>query len=321
MRNIVFKSALANKFINFVKLKQLGGYDYVSQSELLMYFDQFLLNRSFKQTFLTQAILHEYLNSINHLAPRGIANRYGVLRLFSIWLNQHNPSSYVLNKNIHRNGNHSRPAYIFSHEQIKTFLEKSKEICSKSEIISGLYQTIFSLLYTTGLRIKEALSLNCNDYYPIERCLHIREGKFKKERYIILSNSMNEKLKDYLNRYCFKFSPDESAPIFIGKSYRRLIYNSVQISFKRIIKAAEIHNKSSYEPRIHDLRHTFAVHCLLKWYKSEKDIYSKLPLLSTYMGHVKITSTQVYLHATKELLQKGSERFHLFFMNKIYNNH
>ena len=76
-------------------------------------------------------------------------------------------------------------------------------------------------------------------------------------------------------------------------------------------------NKDDSGPGLHDFRHTFAVHRLLQWYKSEKDINLKLPYLSTYMGHVDITSTQVYLQVANELLEAGSERFHKFFLNHI----
>lgn len=321
MRQIKFQSILSNQFTDFVKLKQLAGYEYISQAELLMFFDRFLVERCYKKKFLTEASVHEYLKSINHLTPRGYANRFGVLRLFSIWLNQHNNSSYVLlNDTICKNNTHSRPAYIFTHGQIKSFLKESSKICSGSERVPGLYQTLFSLLYSTGIRIREALSLNCNDFYPEERLLHIRKGKFKKERYIILSHSMNKKLDEYIQNYLLMVSPDLSDPLFIGMRNNRLIYNCVHIKFKQILLKVSIPNENGLKPRIHDLRHTFAVHCLLQWYNSEKDIYSKLPLLSTYMGHVKITSTQIYLHATNELLQKGSDRFHQFFFNKTINN-
>ena len=98
---------------------------------------------------------------------------------------------------------------------------------------------------------------------------------------------------------------------------KRLIYNSVHTGFRQLINELPDFNIGKNQPRIHDLRHTFAVHRLLQWYDddSKEDINVKLPFLSTYMGHVKITSTQIYLHATNELLQKGCDRFHHFFFD------
>ncbi len=320
MKKIEFQSSLAAEFTSFVTLKQLAGYDYISQAELLTFVDRFLIERGITQNILTEETLQGYLKTILHLTPRGFANHFGVLRLFSIWMHQHNPDSYVLHDIICRNNSHSRPAYIFTHEQIRLFLEKCTYVCSKIERVPDLYQTLFSILYTTGIRINEALSLNCNDFYPEEKLLYIRRGKFKKDRYVILSYSMNERLKEYLKQYCLLVSPGASDPLFIGMRGLRMIYNSVQVRFKQIFKASSTPEVNKFEPRIHDLRHTFAVHRLLKWYDSEKDIYSKLPLLSTYMGHVNITSTQVYLQSTNELLQKGCDRFHHFVFDKEIEN-
>jgi site-specific recombinase XerD len=170
-------------------------------------------------------------------------------------------------------------------------------------------------LYTTGLRIREALSLNCDDYIPQEKLIHIRQGKFRKERYVILSHSMNKNLKSYLEKHKILFPSTSDSPLFIGMRKKRLIYNSVHARFRQLLKTLLNLSSKKYYPRIHDLRHTFAVHRLLQWYDSGEDINVKLPFLSTYMGHVKITSTQVYIHATKELLQKGSNRFHHFFFD------
>ncbi len=240
---------------DFIKLKKLAGYDYSTQGSLLMIFDRFLTDKCFQQKILTEETVHEYLKSIHHLHPRSFTNNFGVLRLFSIWLNQHNPCSYILEKLMYKDSSHSRPAYIFTYNQVKTFLKKSAKFSMKVEKISGLYQTLFSLLYTTGLRIREALSLNCDNYYPQEKLIHIRQGKFKKERYVILSHSMNENLKGYLKRYSTLFPLETATPLFIGMRKKRLIYNSVHIRFKQLIRELPNFNAGKYQPRIHDLRH------------------------------------------------------------------
>jgi integrase len=174
---------------------------------------------------------------------------------------------------------------------------------------------LLSLLYTTGIRVGEALKLNFGDVFLEENLLHIRKGKFRKERYLILKPSMNKLLCSYLKQYQMIHSHHHEAPLFLGMRGKRLIYNSAQIHFKRVLRLSKLPERGWHGPRLHDLRHTFAVHRLLKWYETEQDINAKLPFLSTYMGHVKINSTQVYIHAVNELLQAGSERFHHLFLN------
>jgi integrase/recombinase XerD len=109
---------------------------------------------------------------------------------------------------------------------------------------------------------------------------------------------------------------EQDSPLFVNIRTKPLTYNSAYYAFIKTLNKSAI-TKNNSGPRLHDFRHSFAVHRLLQWYKTETDINAKLPFLSTYMGHVDITSTQVYLQATNELLQAGCERFYNFFINHI----
>jgi integrase len=192
----------------------------------------------------------------------------------------------------------------------------SCDFTQREELVHGLYKTLFSLLYTTGIRIGEALALNYSDYIKDEKLIHIRKGKFRKERYLVLSQSAAKQLNRYLVNYKSLLPLEEESPLFVSTSRKRLIYNSARCAFLKILNKLGIIKKDS-GPKLHSFRHTFAVHRLLQWYKTEEDINAKLPFLSTYMGHVNITSTQVYLEASAELLQPGNERFYLYFKNHI----
>jgi len=103
---------------------------------------------------------------------------------------------------------------------------------------------------------------------------------------------------------------DES-PLFVNIHRRRLKYENARRAFIEALKRSGVNSDS----RLHNFRHTFAVHRLLQWYKTDQNINAKLPFLSAYMGHVDITSTQVYLETAGELLQAGAERFNIFFLN------
>jgi integrase len=171
------------------------------------------------------------------------------------------------------------------------------------------------LLYTTGLRIGEALALNIKDFYPQSTRLHIREGKFHKSRWVPLSSSTCATLKNYIHKRQNLMPSADNAPLFISLRHSRLHRSTVYQTFCVLLKKCGIHKSKGHGPRIHDLRHTFAVHCLLKWYGDGQDINTRLPALATYMGHVDISSTQIYIQATPELYEQAHQRFLTYVRN------
>lgn len=316
MKPVDFTSCLADEMAHFVKLKQTSGSDYHSSAKLLFRFDQHLFALLFKGKALTRPLFQNYFETINHLCGRGFTNHYSVLQQFSAWLNLHETDSYVLERHRAIDRYHSRPAYIFTVGEIKAVLENSATFSKKEELIPGIYQTLFSLLYSTGIRIGEALALTHADYIKDEKLVHIQKGKFRKERYLVLSNSAANRLNEHIQHYKSTLALEETSPLFVNIRKKPLTYNNAYCAFIKTLNKSGI-NKNDSGPRLHDFRHSFAIHRLLQWYKTEQDINAKLPFLSTYMGHVDITSTQVYLEAANELLQAGCERFYNFFINHI----
>ena len=316
MKTVNFASCLADKMVHFVKFKQSCGSDYHSSAKLLFRFDQHLVVRLFKGKALTRTIFQNYFETINHLCPRGFTNHYSVLQQFSAWLKLHETNSYVLERRRALDRSHSQPSYIFTVDEIKAILENSHNFSKKEELIPGLYQTLFSLLYSTGIRIGEALALTHADYINDEKLIHIQKGKFRKQRYLVLSNSAANRLNEYIQHYKSTLPLEKDSPLFVNMRTKPLTYNNAYCAFIKTLHKSDI-TKNHSGPRLHDFRHSFAVHRLLQWYQTEADINVKLPFLSTYMGHVDITSTQVYLEAANELLQAGCERFYNFFINHI----
>ncbi len=317
MTTFNFTSSLADEMTHFVKLKQSSGSDYSSSAIKLLRFDNHLKSLGFEDKGLTRPIFQSYFEELAHLCGRGFSNHFSVLRQFSVWLNQHEIHSYVPEERRAVDRSHSRPAYIFTRDEITTILQNSLDFSAREQLIPGLYCTLFSVLYSTGMRIDEALSLNHADYMKAEKLIHIREGKFRKERYLIISNSMADRLNEYSRIYESILTKEQDSPLFVNIRKKRLRYHSAFTALVKILKKSDIYKKGDQGPRLHDFRHTFAVHRLQLWYKTEKDINSKLPYLSTYMGHVNISSTQVYLEAPGELLKSSNKRFYRFFTKNI----
>ena len=168
------------------------------------------------------------------------------------------------------------------------------------------------LLYATGLRVHEAISLNRADVDLAACVLTVRHTKFYKSRLV----PFGAQLRDVLVRYAASRptatgAAAEPAPFFTTRSGARVTQHALEDRFRRICELAGVRRSDGarYQPRLHDLRHTFAVHRLTSWYRQGADVQRLLPQLSVYLGHVYLSSTQVYLSMTPELLQEAGARF------------
>jgi site-specific recombinase XerD len=181
---------------------------------------------------------------------------------------------------------------------------------------------LIGLLYSTGLRIGEALNLTLQDVDLKRHVIEVREGKFKKSRYVPISSSTAKHLATYLRRRrTAGFSNAPTAYVFLNIIGTRHGHPGFVTLFLEILRTLGLRGpKGQAGPRIHDLRHTFAVHRLLAWYRQGSDLATKLPLLSSYLGHSTITGTEVYLHATAQLLQSAGQRFHAYFAGHPESN-
>jgi len=173
------------------------------------------------------------------------------------------------------------------------------------------------LLYSTGIRIGEAFALNLEDFHSDQPSLWIAEGKFRKARWVPLSSSTSQALQQYVQTRQ-KISPrSPDSPLFLSRRSRRLHYSAVNYTFRNLLKQSGIPHHKHTGPRIHDLRHTFAVHRLLAWYRDGQDVNARLPWLATYMGHVDIHATQVYLRPTAELMEQVDRRFYQHYLQYV----
>jgi site-specific recombinase XerD len=309
MKVSAFGSCLAKRMENFVALRRLAETDYQSQTRLLVYFDRFLAKEHFNEPCLTREIVQRYLSSLSYLHPRTRYNRFSVVSQFCRYLCRFEPLCYVPEAIRSAKPETSRIPYIFTKTQIQDLLAKAAKLQPQHSLRPHTYRTLFGLLYTTGLRVGEALALDIKDFYPEPMRLYIREGKFRKSRWVPLALSTCEILQKYIDKRQNTMPPAEDDPLFISLRHSRLHHRTVYQTFCALLKQCQIHKGKAHGPRIHDLRHSFAVHRLLEWYGDGQDINARLPALATYMGHVGVGSTQIYIQATPELYQQAHQRF------------
>ena len=191
-----------------------------------------------------------------------------------------------------------RPPHIYSAEDIDRLIEAALRLRPKGGLRSLTYATLIALLSATGMRISEALKLTIADV--TNDGLLIRETKFRKTRLIPLHDTAAAGLKRYLARRRPRSDDD---PVFIDERGLPLRYLAVRDTFNRLVSTAGIRPASIRRPRLHDLRHTFAVRALQGSPTGRSRCGAHMVALATYMGHVNITSTYWYLEATADLMR------------------
>ena len=168
------------------------------------------------------------------------------------------------------------------------------------------------LLYTCGLRLGELLRLTLGDIEDQDTVLRIRESKFHKSRLVPLSASTTCELQTYLRSRRKSFADDPGTPLLCnryGRHLHRYSHPGFQAATNHLFELAGVRDEGGRRPRIHDLRHSFAVQALLRWYREGADVQNSLPKLALYMGHVSIASSAYYLHWVPALQSLASHRF------------
>jgi site-specific recombinase XerD len=211
--------------------------------------------------------------------------------------------------------------YIYTHEELRRLLEATTSLRhGNHQLEPETFRVLLLVLYGAGLRLCEALALNRSDYDSAVALVTIRDTKFHKTRLVPLGADLNQALTTYVaNRDRTETSVSERSPLFPARNGVRLTDYTVRKSFQRLRTTAGVQRRDGarYQPRLHDLRHSFAVHRLTAWYQAGADVQALLPHLSTYLGHINVAATQVYLTMTPELLQLASERFAQYAFQEV----
>lgn len=203
--------------------------------------------------------------------------------------------------------------YIYSTEELRRLLDATSvlvSICARLQ--APMFRTLILLLYGSGLRVSEALGLTMRDVDLEQRIVTVRNTKFYKTRLVPIGPKLALELTTLCDRRRRLPMPDgEDSRFFASSAGALWDYPRVITLFQRVRRAAGIGCPPGElrPPRMHDIRHTAAVHRVIAWYRSGQDVQRLLPQLATYLGHVDISSTQHYLQMTPELLQEASRRF------------
>ena len=197
--------------------------------------------------------------------------------------------------------------YLYEPEEITALMRAASDL--EPPLLAANYQTLIGLLAVSGLRLGEAIRLDRGDVDVRHRLLRIIDSKFGKSREVVLHDSTMGALDEYARLRDRRFPHALCEAFLVSLRGTRLRANCIHHMFARLVGVAGLKPRSPRcRPRPHDLRHAFAVRTLLEWYREGVDVQARLPLLSTYMGHVNPASTFWYLTAAPELLELAAQR-------------
>jgi integrase len=237
-------------------------------------------------------------------------HRLSAVRGFAIYLHTLDATAEVPPADLLPWRQHRASPYLYSDEDVAALIEAATTLRWPFRVAT--YQTLVGLLSVTGMRVGEAINLDVGSLDAASGVLLIRHAKFDKTREVPLHPTTTLALRRYLGRRESHQPPARSPALFISPAGTHLLYCNVQWTFQRLVREAGLGPRAgSCRPRIHDLRHSFAVRTLLDAYRQGQDAQQRLTLLSTYLGHVDPAATYWYLSAAPELLALAAERLDL----------
>ncbi|MCA1699500.1 MAG: tyrosine-type recombinase/integrase [Actinobacteria bacterium] len=229
------------------------------------------------------------------------ATRLLVVRGFARYMTGLDPRTEIPPTQLIPTRRQRRTPFIYSSADIAALMEHAR-IGISYRLVAATHETLIGLLAVTGMRISEAIKLDRADIDWTDAILLVRESKFNKSRYLPLHPSTLDALERYAavrDRLC----PNPVGPSFFVSLRRGRLYDcAVQKTFRRVCQQAGVGATAPLPPRLHDLRHSLAVNTLLGWYREGADVHARLPVLSTYLGHLNPGYTYYYLSAAPELL-------------------
>lgn len=298
-------STLAAALADYLAVRRAMGYKLERAGKLLAQFVAYLDEAGVTAVTVEHALAWATLptgGSINWWA-----HRLSVVRGFASYLSTIDPVTEVPPSDLLVYRKQRATPYLYSDDDIAALLAATKIL--STELRQATYRTLLGLLSVTGMRIGEAIRLDRADFDPSVGLLLVRASKFGKDRQLPLHASTTRALTRYLACRDRLFPEPATAAVFISTAGTRLRYCNVNWTFLKLIDHANLRQRSARcRPRIHDLRHSFAVRTLLDGYRCNTDTQARLPLLSTYLGHVHPANTYWYLSAAPELLALACQR-------------
>jgi integrase/recombinase XerD len=309
-----FRSRLAEAFRHYLRMRRALGRDFQGEEVTLRRWDAFLLRRYRKARKVTRPMFQLWVATMPTLTATVRRNRMRVVRNFLLFHARRHPGTYIPDLMTFPKPSQPRPPRLVSRAEVGQLLAIASELPAshRNPLRAPTIRLALILLFCCGLRRGELLRLKVQDFDQHENVLRIWATKFHKSRLIPLPRSVADEVRRYLALRQGPLRPD--GPLLCsnpGSGYETAYCaHGLAENWHLLCLTAGVLDERGRPPRLHDLRHSFAVAALDRWYRRGVDIQGKLPQLATYLGHVSIVSTHYYLRLSPELGQSASRRFH-----------
>lgn len=300
-------TSMRKEIENYLAMRRALGFELKSPAGILRDFASFIEAKG--ATHITTSLALQWAKQPVGAQPAHWARRLGVVRGFAQFLSASNSRTEIPPAGLLPFHYKRKPPYIYSDTEVRNLLCAARRILSSTGLRSASYSTLIGLLTVSGMRISEVLGLDNKDVDLTKGVLTIRRTKFGKSRLVPLHHSTTRALQRYVG------VRDRSRPsrltdaFFVGEQGHRLTQWTVRWTFNRLSRETGLRGPTARcGPRLHDFRHRMAVKTLIQWYRRGVDVERRLPILSTYLGHVQITNTYWYLTAVPELICLAAKR-------------
>lgn len=317
MNRDVFQCKLSYDIQCFIDEMHATGHKYTKGTSLLRRLDTYIVINYPNESHLSKEIVLSWTKRSQYEAESTHLGRISVIRRFATFLCRLGKSAYIYPPLHHTIERYTYIPYIFTKKQIRDILTASDHIqkSSASPNMHLILPAVFRLLYGCGLRISEAMNLCVGDIDFAKGTLYIHDTKFRKERVIPMADSLTEYLAIYHKHALYGTQQVDwvfPSPLCDNHYSESTVY----MHFRQILWEVGI-SHTGKGPRLHDFRHTYAVHCLKKWVVNGCDINNRLAYLSIYLGHEDMRGTQHYLRLTADLYPEIIRRVNMYSSNII----
>lgn len=290
---------------DYIALRRAMGFKLEKPGHLVLQFAEHLDRLGTQQVTIELALA--WARQPAHADPSWWAYRLSAVRGFAAYLHPRLPGTQVPPADLFPLRTKRATPYLYSAEDITALMTAARRL--RTPLVAATYETLVGVLAVTGLRVGEAIKLERADIDSTAGTLTVINGKFGKTREVPLHPSTIERLHAYACRRDAFLPTPKATTFFLSMAGTRLSACRVESTFRDLVRAAGLQRRSARcRPRLHDLRHTFAVNTMLDWYRHGEDVQAKMPLLSTYLGHVDPAATYWYLSTAPELMALACAR-------------
>jgi integrase len=293
----------------YIALRRRLGFQLRLPARLLRNFVAFV--EANEATYVTTELAVRWASRPDDAQPATWAARLGMVRRFASWRSGTDPRTEVPPQGLIPYRYYRTPPYIYSDDEIEGLIDAVSKLPSSNGLRASSYVTLFGLLAVTGMRVNEALMLDCEDVDLAGAILSIRRTKFGKSRLVPVHSSTCTALNHYAEAKARACPRPSTRAFFLSERGTRITEWSARYTFAKVSQRIGLRAPATGHgrgPRIHDMRHRFAAHTLIAWYRAGVDVERELPKLATYLGHVHVNETYWYLEAVPELLQLATKR-------------